>query len=303
MTEEVNVPAVDVSICVATFRRPELLARLLEALEAERRSSVRGFTSEVVVVDNDPEGSAYDVVMQAPDVRYLQERRPGIAAARNAAVRNSHGRLVVFIDDDEVPCRGWLRTLVEFHEQSPHAVTGAPVVTVYPHRAPRWIVESGLLDRSRHPSGSPVRWPATNNVVIDRRVLPPEPFDDRFGLTGGEDTHLFMRLAVAGHDAVWCDEAEVYEEVPRDRLRLRWMLGRSFRAGNTLGRCEREVFGGKAGLRRAARAGATILRAPTRLLRSGPPLRSRLLLVAADAARGMGALAGLVGHRVEEYRR
>ena len=46
----------DVSVCVATYRRPESLARLLESLA--RLKLAEGPTLEILIVDNDPQRSA-----------------------------------------------------------------------------------------------------------------------------------------------------------------------------------------------------------------------------------------------------
>ena len=51
--------APDVSICIATYRRPAGLARLLASLAAMKRPS--GCSVETIVVDNDARGSAADV--------------------------------------------------------------------------------------------------------------------------------------------------------------------------------------------------------------------------------------------------
>jgi hypothetical protein len=56
-------------------------------------------------------------------------------------------------------------------------------------------------------------------------------FDPAFGLTGGEDTDLFARLIDAGATFLWCDEAKVYEHVPRARQRLSWLFVRHVRGG------------------------------------------------------------------------
>src|SRR5690606_8339443 len=84
----------DISICVCTFRRPELLMQLLTVLPAQFPP---GKLCEIVVVDNDPERSAAAVFaqmrQQAPDVtlRDLHVGTPNIALARNAAVAAAQG--------------------------------------------------------------------------------------------------------------------------------------------------------------------------------------------------------------------
>src|SRR6266540_2958417 len=103
-----------ISVCICTFKRPELLKRLLEKLAAQRTDGL--FSYSVVVVDNDRCQSAQQVVQAFRkgsdlDVHYHTEPEQNIALARNRAVENATGDFVAFIDDDEFPETDWLLTL------------------------------------------------------------------------------------------------------------------------------------------------------------------------------------------------
>ncbi|MHB1774927.1 MAG: glycosyltransferase family 2 protein [Acidimicrobiales bacterium] len=89
-------PAVpSVAVIVPTFRRPGLLQRLLDSLLAGTR-----VPDEIVVVDNDPEGSV-DPAGLPPAVRLL---RGGfglnVTAARNLGWRTCSADVCLFVDDD-----------------------------------------------------------------------------------------------------------------------------------------------------------------------------------------------------------
>ena len=93
-----------VVVAVATFRRPDCLARVLPQL-VEQAASI-DVDASVLVVDNDPEGGASGFVsgFDSSAVRYVHEPRPGISAARNRALDESAtADALVFIDDDEEP--------------------------------------------------------------------------------------------------------------------------------------------------------------------------------------------------------
>ena len=101
---------VDISICVATYRRRYGLARLLDSLA--RMKLPEGVRAEVIVVDNDPASDPREVASRdtaAPlPLRWLREPRRNIAYARNLAVANARGEWLAFVDDDEVVDEGWL---------------------------------------------------------------------------------------------------------------------------------------------------------------------------------------------------
>ena len=103
-----------ITVCVCTFRRPELLTRLLETLE--RQETGGEFTYSVVICDNDPGGSALDTVMSfqrtsSLNVHYTSEPRQNIALARNEALRHATGDFIAFVDDDEFVEPEWLRAM------------------------------------------------------------------------------------------------------------------------------------------------------------------------------------------------
>ncbi|MGA7204619.1 MAG: glycosyltransferase family 2 protein, partial [Specibacter sp.] len=78
-------------IAILTYRRPEALARALPYVLAHARALERdnpGVAAAVLVVDNDPAGSAEAAVAEFGDamLRYVREAEPGISAARNRAL-------------------------------------------------------------------------------------------------------------------------------------------------------------------------------------------------------------------------
>jgi len=102
---------------VCTCRRPAALTRCLAALSAQDHPNY-----DILVVDNDPDGSAAAMVRQSfPAVRYVAEGKPGVRFARNRGIAESAGKIIAFIDDDCVPVPGWLRSLAGNFRQRPQA--------------------------------------------------------------------------------------------------------------------------------------------------------------------------------------
>lgn len=100
-----------ISVCVCTFARPQLLARLLAKLNTQITDG--RFTCSAVIVDNDAAESARAVVESARktsrfQIDYDVEPQRSISHARNRSVRNARGDLIAFIDDDEFPADDWL---------------------------------------------------------------------------------------------------------------------------------------------------------------------------------------------------
>lgn len=313
--EETRVGTVTASLTVAvlTYQRPDDLDEALPRL-VEQVRSVAG--ANLLVVDNDPEPSARGVVdrhaRDAPGlVRYVHEPRPGIAAARNAALDATGTDLIVFIDDDERPGPRWLATLVAAFEEFGGAGVVGPVVSEFEGDLDPWIVAGRFFERLRHPTGTRVTVAATNNLLLDLRLLTRwgTRFDEEFGISGGSDTVLTLTIAQHGGILTWCDEAVVTDVVPRARATRSWVLRRAFRMGNSRSRAavhvapgvlaalrERAVWLVRGAVRCAAgalRAGAgSVLRRPQHAARG-----TRTMM------RGAGMVLGSVGGIYKEYRR
>lgn len=227
-----------ISVCICTYRRPEMLHRLLEKLEAQEVDGGR-FTFSVVVADNDQDRSAESIVEDfrngSPlNVTYCSQPERNIALTRNVSVAHARGDLIAFIDDDEFPFPDWLLRLYETLEAGNAAAVLGPVRPHFETPPPDWVITGHFCERPEYPTGTPLNWNAcrTGNVLFRRNIIPEgnPPFREEFG-TGGEDKDFFMRLASDGHTFVWCNEAPVLESVPASRLTRKYMLQRALLRG------------------------------------------------------------------------
>lgn len=228
----------EVCIGICTFRRPELLRRLLEGLARLDRAGGQIILSGVVV-DNDAAGSARDQVQEFAartglPLAYAVEPERNFALVRNRAVSLARGDFLAFIDDDEVPVPEWLVNLVATRRA--HACAGVlgPVRPYFDRPPPRWILQGRLCERPAHPTGMVMAWQncRTGNVLLDLALFRAHGlnFDPAYG-TGGEDVDFFRRATAAGHRFVWCEEAPAYELVPDERCRKSYFLRRALLQG------------------------------------------------------------------------
>jgi len=300
------------TVVTLTYRRPIELSEALPEL-VRHVEAVPG--CELLVVDNDTERSARDVVspwLHDHPVRYAHEPRPGIAAARNRGLDEAaESDVVVFIDDDERPVSGWLEELLRTFERERCFGVAGPVVSVFAAEPDEWIRAGRFFDRLRHPTGSSLEVVATNNLLIDARKARAWDlrFDEAFGLTGGSDTVFALEARRRGARFVWCEEAVVDDVVPASRATRQWVLRRAFRMGNTGSRARVHVARGSLertrvrlicagrGLVRVlgGAAGAGLGMATGSLTRRARGVRTLV--------RGAGMLCGAFGHVYAEYAR
>jgi succinoglycan biosynthesis protein ExoM len=294
----------DVSICIATYRRPEGLSRLLDSLE--RLKLPPGLRVETIVVDNDANGSARPIVEARVDtldrIRYSIEPQRNIAHARNRAVSQARGEWVAFIDDDETADENWIAEYRELIERAQCDGAMGPVLPRLEEIVTPWLDVETFYARHRHTTGDLLGSADlyTSNAWVRRRLFDERSFDPAYGLSGGSDSELFGRMLRSGARFLWCDTARVVEFVPPERHRLGWLAQRAFRGGCVHTRLARSSASSGA-LQRALRAlvltcGFAAL-APFAALGGRRPLARIVLRICTQA----GHLWALLGRSYEEY--
>jgi GT2 family glycosyltransferase len=269
---------------------------------------------DVVVVDNDPEGSARAICESARqwlpfDLHYAIEKRRGIPQARNTAlaVAIPTADFVVFTDDDVEPAPGWLAELLRVQALYRADVVAGPNPPRFLDEPPAWMRDGGFFNGQQRATGILVDTAATHNVLVRCEVFQQMDrlFDERFALHGCSDSEFFRRVARAGHRMVWAQDALAYECIPASRMTLRWILQRAYRTANGMGRPEiRRLEGLTApwvfvnGLKCLARGAVHLALAVA--LRRGAVARVHALL---RLVSGVGWLTGLFGLRYREYKR
>ena len=296
------VPAV--SVCVCTFRRPHV-ERTVRSVNAAIRHA--GVPAEIVVVDNDERATGREAVRRAAartdvPVRYHHSPGGNISVARNASLDAARGRLVAFVDDDERVDEIWLAALLARREETGADAVFGPVRALYGPGVPAWMRRLAPHGTAPVRVGGEIRTGYTCNVVLDRTApaFRGRRFDPARGRTGGEDTAFFDAAWRAGATFAEAPDAWVEEDVPEMRAKLRWLLERRFRSGQTRAALlmegadrtgSRARFVGPALAKLAFCAANALLAAPVPTWRNGWLLRGAL---------HAGVVAGLHGVRERE---
>ena len=291
----------DVSVCIATYRRPEGLARLLASLG--RAKLPAGARVEILVVDNDPNAPGAQPLPDAGGLpaRRLCEPERNIALARNRAVSEARGTWLAFVDDDETVGEDWLAAYLAAAERWACDGFFGPVLarSERPGAGDAWLP---IFGRARFASGTRVGpdTARTSNAFVRRALFDALRFDSAYGRSGGSDSVLFASAMARGAEFRWCDDARVDEWLPPERLSPRWLLRRAFRGGNLHGRLAR-AKGASAAAAAWLRAGASLATLLAWLPLAWVGGRIAGVRAAMRVARAAGRIHGLCGGRFEEY--
>ena len=274
---------IEAVVCIPTFRRPDWLERTIRSVLAQETP----FGFAVVVVDNDgadPAGAARARALLAEGGvahRVFVETRQGNCHAINRAFTEAlaaypQAEFFLMIDDDEEAMPGWLAAIVDLAVREDADVVGGPVNRRFEAppagaaaRHPLFISIDGTTRPVDQIHGS-------GNCLMRRRVferLPSPPFDVRFNFLGGGDMEFFTRCRLAGFRTWWCEEAEIHEFVPAERITARFLMTRSIRTGSINYAIDRLHKPAAAVLaKNAASLGLGVLRALSVLVRTRSPL-------------------------------
>jgi hypothetical protein len=312
--ESGTVPAdVKVAVAVTTFRRPALLAPLIEEILMQIASVGDAYACRVVIVDNDPDESAR-VVAAGHGVDYTPESVPGIAAARQRVLdTTASDDVVVMLDDDVLPEAEWLAAILATWERFKPTVVMGYVRWVWPpldEPVIRKVRDGGFMRRPELPTGTRQEWLATGNVLIDLHAVRRLglAFDVSLGLSGGEDTLFGADVIRRGGTIVACRESSAMSVIPPERATSDFARRRAIGQGTSISflRLRSEHGIRRSALRAAALAGGILRLCVFSIARAGAHL------LGDDAREGkylrkqwfaLGRIRGAAGHVSDEYSR
>jgi glycosyltransferase involved in cell wall biosynthesis len=220
------------SVIVPTFRRPDALARCLDALA---RQTYRRDGFEVVVADDGSGAPPTEVVDRFSDamrVTLVEADHGGPGAARNAAAARARGEWLAMTDDDCAPDPDWLARLDAAVCAAPGALVGGRVengLLDNPMAEASQLLIGYLYEYFASDASSAIRFFTTNNLAVPA---------ERFRQLGGfdvvsigetaEDRDLCDRWARSGGALVYESSAVVRHHSP---LSLGSFVRQHFRYG------------------------------------------------------------------------
>jgi glycosyltransferase involved in cell wall biosynthesis len=228
-----------VSVAICTWNRARLLDDTLTHL---RRLAVPpGVGWEVLVVNNNCTDDTDAVLARHADhlpLRRLFEPQQGHCPARNRAVQEATGDLLLWTDDDVWVDPNWLAEYVAAARGRPEAAFfGGAIEPNFAAEPPAWIrrhlatiqyvfalCDLGPEVRELREDEFPVGASFAVRTALQRRF----PFDPNLGrlgdeLRGGDEYQVLRRLRAEGLRGLWVGRARVKHYVPAERLTGRYV--------------------------------------------------------------------------------
>jgi glycosyltransferase involved in cell wall biosynthesis len=170
-------------------------ARIFACLDSLRASFERLIDHEIIVVDNGslPEFQA-QLRTREPGLRVLDEPRPGAYAARNTALQQARGDVILFTDADCLVRDGWVEQAMRAFDE-----TGAGIIQGFSGSTAGTPVARTI--QFRYQAQYRRLWPGdgiecdTRNLAVRRTVFERIRFNDRIRRTGDTEFGLLAEQA------------------------------------------------------------------------------------------------------------
>lgn len=235
-----EAPPIKVTVALPTYNRAAFLRQTLEGIAAQQFPREH---FEVLVIDNNSRDDTRAVVESFahanPAPRYLLETKQGLDYARNRAIAEARGEIILFGDDDILVQPDWIAQMVVPMLADPARCIGAvggEVIPVFPDGLPDWVAEwhaplafrsdLGPIPKQHSPMGANLAFPKW----IFEQLGPFHTALDRAAgnYFSGGDSEMIRRVREAGFEVWFSPGAAVRHQMPASRTTFRYASRHAF---------------------------------------------------------------------------
>jgi glycosyltransferase involved in cell wall biosynthesis len=203
----------------------------------------------VIVVDSSPNDKTRTLTAgyanALSSIRYIFEEQKGHSVARNRGCLEAGGAYLIYLDDDATIPVNYLENVVRVISDYSPDIIGGPVYPVYTCPKPWWFSDDFEIRKYENQSGfSRSCGISGGNFIIRKSILQLLGlFDPGYGMSGSKlgmlderkvlETYRFQ-TAPERQKVYYSLDCYIDHYTPADKMRLNYMLRRSFVAGEAL---------------------------------------------------------------------
>ena len=232
------MPSIDLTVAIPTYNGSKRLPAVLEQLK--NQIDTADLSWEVIVADNNSRDDTAAVVKQYQQqwpsgtaLRYTFVPEQGAAFARQRAVEIAWGRVVAFLDDDNIPAVDWVINVHRFAQANPQAgAFGSQIHGDFENPLPEEMKSMAcflaIVERGHKPHLYEPRkkiLPPGAGLAVQRQAwlkhVPKRLFLNHKGKKAGlasEDLEAILHIQKAGWEIWYNPDMVVYHRIPNSRL-------------------------------------------------------------------------------------
>jgi glycosyltransferase involved in cell wall biosynthesis len=232
---------IKVTVAIPTYNRADFLRQTLAGIVAQQFPREH---FEVLVIDNNSRDHTRAVVAEFaqahPAPRYILEPKQGLDYARNRAIAEARGDIILFGDDDILVQPDWLAQMAVplLADEGARRIgaVGGEVIPVFPDGLPDWVCEwhaplafradTGPLEARHSPMGANMAFPKW----VFTQLGPFHTALDRAAgnYFSGGDSEMIRRVRAGGLEVWFSPAAAVKHQMPASRTTFRYAARHAF---------------------------------------------------------------------------
>jgi GT2 family glycosyltransferase len=222
-----------VSIVVPTYNRSNFIEKTFSSLVNQDYPKDQ---FEIIVVDDGSSDGTTEILERFkrdyPFFQYLSQSNKGPATARNLGIQHAQGEIILFMDDDCIADKSWVKELVRGYEDQQAGGVAGLVKYVPPNNniSNQFAAQAKGAGPEVNARGE-LDFFVTANASFRRAVLNQVGgFDETFPHAAHEDVDLSYRVRQAGWKLLYCERAIVdhyHSHNLKSNLRKWYRIGNS----------------------------------------------------------------------------
>ncbi len=202
----------------------------------------------IIIIDKDK--NLFDKVNEYKKIKHFgnihtifNSENRGLSYSRNIGIKNSHGSIIAFIDDDAVPSKDWAKNIIKTFDED--SLIGAVTGDVIPQwecnemswfpRELYWMLSCSYVmtptEKKEFERGFGTNM-AFKRDIFDRIGM----FDTNLGINGkrwvgGEDSDMFMKVKKLRMKIIFNPEIRVQHKIYGYRIKTNSLAKRAFSGG------------------------------------------------------------------------
>ena len=238
------------SVVVCTYNREKNLYNLLKSIS---ENDFPKELYEIVLINNNSsdgtEKECFRFQTDFPDVdfQYVKEEKQGLSFARNRGIMCASGDVLIYVDDDALVNRDYLKTYYDFFEQNPLVeAAGGAIIPLYETSEPVWMTfyTKQLLTAYLY-KGENVKpfgkgeFPGGGNAAYRRSVFDEIGlFNTDLGrkgssLASAEEKDVFERMRKRKMKIFYLPKAILYHIIPKRKLEKKYFNQLTYEIGKS----------------------------------------------------------------------
>jgi len=211
------------SVIIGTLNQKEILKKTLESLSHQTYPKDQ---YEILLVDSMSSDGTEDLAGNF-DLRYFRRENKGKVAARNFAIQQAQGAVILFTDAD-IPCEpNWIEEHMKYQEKYKNAALAGQTIRLRRED----LTDTELPTKFKMQQKIPWSYFLTGNLSIKKEtIIKAGLFDENFKEYGWEDIELGYRLHKMGVPLYFLPTALNHHLHPvskKDFLGIMYKMGRS----------------------------------------------------------------------------